>query len=87
MCAGTALRPVSPTNGGTMQQERLFPSACAAIALTAVYDVPSGWRLMINHRLEGDVFDDADRSDYSHCTSAELFEVILCELSRRLGDV
>lgn len=67
-----------------MSQERLFRLAPEAVLLQCFFEPPSGWRLAVRMHRQGDPWTDGYASQYSGLTTAELVDVVCCEIGRAL---
>lgn len=67
-----------------MQQEPLFVGAPTALVLSAIYEVPDGWRLRVAMRRDGEQWADAQEALYWHLTTSELVDVLLEEVPAQL---
>lgn len=68
-----------------MQQDRLFRLPVAAITVTAYYEAPEGWRLVITARRADESWTDTRPEWYSHLTSNEMLDVLSAALATQLG--
>lgn len=63
-----------------MSQSPLFRPALAAVAITARYEFPDGWKVSVGTLREGETWGDVARSTYDHLTTAEALDVLEAEV-------
>lgn len=65
-------------------EPRLFRLAVEVLHLHCHHVPGEGWSVALMTRRQGEPWTDADRVEYSHLTTRELFDVLDMELARAL---
>jgi len=68
-----------------MRQSPLFVLAPENLILQAAHRGHDGWSLRVCMRRQGQSWDDAVTTDYSHLSTSELLDVLCAESASQLG--
>jgi len=68
-----------------MDQLPLFVGAPVVLNVHATHTAGEGWTVEVATRRDGQSWDDARRTQYSHLTTPELFDACEMEIAQQLG--
>lgn len=68
-----------------MDEMRLFDGGPLVLHIQATFSDGAGWRAGVILRREGECWEEAYRSEYSHLTTTELVDTLDAEIERHLG--